>query len=189
MANVTDEGDFDPAELIQIGIIQSVDLATATCTVEIDGEESAPMPWMEISMGKLRTWCPPAKDEQVVVFAMDGEAGNGIVLRGLPSTAFPPAGNSETYTMIWDDGTSISYDPATKTLTTTLPAGSTVAVTADDVTIMGNVTITGDVAITGDATVSGTVTGENDVIGGGKSLKEHKHSGVQAGAAQTGPPA
>lgn len=188
MADVTDEGDFDPAELIQIGIIQSVDLATATCTVEIDGEESAPMPWMELSMGKLRTWCPPAKDEQVVVFAMDGEAGNGIVLRGLPSNAFPPAGNAETYAMIWDDGTSISYDPATKTLTASLPAGSTVDITADAVTITGNVTITGDVAITGDASASGTVTGSSDVVGGGISLKGHKHSGVQAGTAQTGAP-
>jgi phage baseplate assembly protein V len=189
MADVTDEGDFDPAELIQIGIIQSVDLAAPSCTVEIDGEESAPMPWLEASMGKLRIWSPPAVGEQVLVITMDGEAGSGVVLRGLPCDAFPAAGNTESYAMIWDDDTSISYDPATKTLTASLPAGSTVAITADDVTITGNVTITGDVAITGNASASGTVTGETDVMGGGISLKDHKHGGVQSGVAQTGAPA
>lgn len=139
-------------------------------------------------MGKLRIWSPPAVGEQVIVIAMDGEAGSGVVLRGLPCDAYPAAGNAETYAMIWDDGAAISYDPETKTLTATLPAGSTVAITADDVTITGNVTITGDVSITGDAQASGTITGSTDVVGGGVSLKDHKHGGVQAGGAQTGGP-
>lgn len=41
----------------------------------------------------------------------------------------------------------------------------------------------------GDVQVEGTLTAAVDVIGGGISLKTHKHGGVQAGGAQTGVPA
>ena len=44
------------------------------------------------------------------------------------------------------------------------------------------------VECTGDATVAGTLTATTDVVGGGKSLKNHVHSGVAAGGANTGPP-
>lgn len=42
--------------------------------------------------------------------------------------------------------------------------------------------------VTGDISCDGTVTGATDVVGGGKSLKSHVHSGVQAGGANTGAP-
>ncbi|PZO17625.1 MAG: phage baseplate assembly protein V [Burkholderiales bacterium] len=44
------------------------------------------------------------------------------------------------------------------------------------------------VTITGNLQVAGTITGTVDVVGGGKSLKTHTHSGVQAGASNTGQP-
>jgi hypothetical protein len=44
-----------------------------------------------------------------------------------------------------------------------------------------------NVLTTGTATAS-TVTGTSDVVGGGKSLKTHKHSGVATGSSVTGPP-
>ena len=69
-------------------------------------------------------------------------------------------------------------------------AASKVQLTAPDgLTIDADVTINGDVAITGAVAVDGTLTASTDVVGGGKSLKTHKHTGVQAGAAQTGEPA
>ncbi|WP_429275194.1 hypothetical protein [Novosphingobium gossypii] len=37
-------------------------------------------------------------------------------------------------------------------------------------------------------TVNSTVTVSQDVVGGGISLKGHKHTGVQAGGAQSGGP-
>lgn len=45
----------------------------------------------------------------------------------------------------------------------------------------GNIELTpssGVVSLTGDLNVSGTVTGSTDVVGGGKSLKNHTHSGT-----------
>lgn len=51
-----------------------------------------------------------------------------------------------------------------------------------------SVNITGTVNVTGDINCSQTVTGNTDVIGGGKSLKSHTHSGVQTGSGNTGTP-
>lgn len=45
------------------------------------------------------------------------------------------------------------------------------------------------VQCTGDVEVAGTVTAAVDVLGGSKSLKTHKHTGVSTGSAQTGAPA
>lgn len=52
----------------------------------------------------------------------------------------------------------------------------------------GNTTQTGNLGITGNATASGTLTGTTDVVGGGKSLKTHTHSGVTPGGGSTGAP-
>lgn len=44
------------------------------------------------------------------------------------------------------------------------------------------------VTITGDLTVTGTATASVDVFGGGKSLKNHTHTGVTPGGGSSGPP-
>lgn len=45
------------------------------------------------------------------------------------------------------------------------------------------------VEMTGDVTVAGTLTATTDVLGGGKSLKNHVHGGVATGGSNTGAPA
>lgn len=57
-----------------------------------------------------------------------------------------------------------------------------------DVDMTGNLEIIGNITVTGNITASGTITGTTDVIGGGISLKNHTHGGVQAGGANTGVP-
>lgn len=47
----------------------------------------------------------------------------------------------------------------------------------------------GTLHVTDDVTVDKTLTAATDVVGGGKHLKTHVHSGVTAGAANTGQPA
>lgn len=49
-------------------------------------------------------------------------------------------------------------------------------------------THTGPVHFTDNVQVDKTLTANTDVIGGGKSLKSHEHSGVQSGGSNTGPP-
>lgn len=178
----TDEEDFNPSELIQIGTVKSVDLAAARCVVEVGETETPPLPWMEGRMGETRIWSPPSEGEQVLLICMDGELGGGIVVRGIPSDSFAPAGDSAEEIIIFKDGARMAYDAEAHKLTAQLPAGSTIDVTADTVNITGNV------AIDGEVTVTGKVTSDDDVIGGGKSLKSHKHGGVVVGSGQSGPP-
>ena len=58
-----------------------------------------------------------------------------------------------------------------------------------NVSTTGSVNITAPITtINGDVHVTGTLTSDVDVIGGGKSLKSHIHSGVQSGSSNTGAP-
>lgn len=54
---------------------------------------------------------------------------------------------------------------------------------------LGGSTYGGNIVTAGNITsTAGTVTGATDVVGGGKSLRTHVHSGVTTGAGDTGPP-
>lgn len=171
--------ETDPDNLIRLGAVASVDLAAARCTVTFDDDvTSPPLRWIEPRMGATRTWSPPSPGEQVVVLCPAGEIGAGLVLRGIVSDAAPPPGSGLKELIVFPDGAQIGYDPDSHELDIFLPAGASATIVAD-----GGLTITGDVIVTGKLTAS------DDVIGGGKSLKNHKHTAVSAGTAQSGPPA
>lgn len=174
----------DPDQLIRLGTIASVDQAAGKCTVALDtGVVSPPLRWLERRSGATKTRSVPTVGEQVILLCPAGEISGGIVLTGVWSTAHPLPGTGLVELIDFSDGAMVSYDPVAHALAITLPAGATAAITAP-----GGVTITGDVRITGDATIIGTVNGQTDVIGGGKSLKGHIHTGVTAGTAITGAP-
>ena len=77
-------------------------------------------------------------------------------------------------------------------MTINAPAGTTInspqIVLNGNVTYIGNMTGQAGNGGTGNASTPGTITAETDVIGGGKSLKTHVHSGVQPGGGNTGQP-
>jgi phage baseplate assembly protein gpV len=72
------------------------------------------------------------------------------------------------------------------------PAGTTI--NSPNITLNGNVLFIGNFSGQagnggdGNASLPGTLTAENDVIGGGISLKGHTHTGVQPGGGSTGKP-
>lgn len=177
MPRVNDEAPIDPSELIRLGTVSAVDLAAGTCTVDVGDIVTPAIPWIEPRMGATRTWSPPTVGEQVLLICPESELGLAVALRGIPSDTFPVAGNSLEELIEFSDGARIAYDPESHTLTAALPAGGTVAITAETVTIDGDVTVTG------------TLTADVDVIGAGKSLKSHRHSATQPGSGQSGPPA
>jgi len=58
-----------------------------------------------------------------------------------------------------------------------------------NINVTGNINITTpQVNLTGDLNVTGTITATTDVVGGGKSLATHVHTGVTPGIGNTGPP-
>jgi phage baseplate assembly protein V len=184
---------LDPASLIREGVVASVDLAAARCTMRIgdpDEEEieTPPLRWLNLRAGATRVWSPPTQGEAGLILCPEGEIAVGIVLSGLSYADFPPAGSALEEIIAFGDGARIAYDPEGHVLTAELPGGSTVNVTCDQLNLTGDAAITGNVAIDGDLTVTGTVTAETDVVGGGKSLKGHKHLGVTAGGGVSGVP-
>ena len=181
----------DIGALIRVGRIASVDLANGTCIVAFgdpdhpDGEaQTAPVRWGLTRCGAIRVWVPPSEGEQVVFLCPDGDIAAAVPICSLPSGEFPAPGDSPRALVVFADHGLFAYDPVAHRADITLPAGATLAISAT-----GGVTIEGAVQISGDVTVTGQLTASEDVIGGGKSLKGHRHPGVQSGSAQTGAPA
>ena len=171
-------------EVIQVGTVASIDHAARTCTVQLGDLETGDLPWVALLAGRVKLWCPPSEGEQCAVLCPEGDIDNGLVLPGIYSDANSPStSDPDLFQLEFPDGAVISYNHATHALTVTLPSGGTAALTAP-----GGVTIEGDVAIKGNVSIEGKAEASEDVIGGGISLKNHKHTGVAAGSAQSGGP-
>ena len=180
---------LDPATLVRFATVESVDLAEARCTLQIgdeDGDDSIspPVRWGGMRCGKTRIWSPPSVGEQGILYCPDGEIENAIFVPGIICDAFPPVGDSEMEIIEFEDGSRITHDAAAHAFVIDLTAAATA-----HMIVPGGLTIDADVTINGDITLQGKMTATDDVIADGKSLKSHKHGGVQAGGAQSGPPA
>ncbi len=188
MAGQAEDIPLDPATLVRLATVVSVDLAEARCTVQIGDEDSddsisPPVRWGGMRCGKTRIWSPPSVGEQGELHCPDGEIENAIFYPGIVCDAFPPVGSDETEIIEFEDGSRVSYDPVGHAFEINLSDGATARIVAP-----GGLTIDADVTINGDIDLQGKMTATDDVIADGKSLKSHKHSGVQAGGGQTGTP-
>ncbi|WP_159977791.1 MULTISPECIES: phage baseplate assembly protein V [unclassified Novosphingobium] len=171
-------------EVIQLGTVAAVDYGAATCTVTIGDLVTGELPWFAWSAGGVRIWAAPTPGEQGAVLCPEGDLDNGLFLPGIYSDAFAPPSNDPNVVHIqMPDGAFIAYNHASHALTVTLPSGGTVTLDAP-----GGATINGDVTINGNVTIAGKAEASEDVVGGGISLKGHKHSAVAAGTAQSGGP-
>lgn len=189
VAAMAQDTEHMAGELLQEGTIASVNYDAGTCTVTIGELETGELPWITRA-GAFSIWCPPSIDEQCAVLAAEGDLENGLVLLGIPSDRFPAPSQSPNLTQIkFPDDATLIHDHEAHAMTLDVGEGTLAISASGGVTITAPLDITGDVTITGNVSVSGTVEASTDVIGGGKSLKGHKHGGVTAGSAQTGAPA
>jgi len=179
--NDEDDIPLDPSTLIRLGIISSVTLSPPRCRVRFgdpqadDGNiETPPIRWLALRSGATRHWSPPTVGEEVLLLCPDGQIGNGVALSGLMNDNFPPAGSSLAELVKYADGAVIGYDPQAHALTATLPEGATATIKATTITLDAD-----------NVHVTGTLTAQTDVVGGGKSLKNHTHGGVQSGLPTT----
>ncbi|MCC6478069.1 MAG: phage baseplate assembly protein V [Sphingomonadaceae bacterium] len=179
---------LDPGAMIDFGVVVSVDLAEARCVVRIgdpdeDDAETPPIRWCAFRAGQTRIWSAPSVGEQGILIKRDGELANAIFMPGIVCDAFPPVGNSAIDRIEFGDGSRLDYDAQAHAFEINLSGNATAKITAP-----GGLTIEADVTINGNVDISGTATATEDVIGGGKSLKSHKHTGVQAGGGVSGTP-
>lgn len=112
------------------------------------------------------------------------DLSDGFVLVGVRSQPRVLTNVSSTTAQIRsDDGqTIIELNPGNHTVNINSGVNGSVNITSPMTTINGDTTINGNLHVTG------TVTGDVDVIGGGKSLKSHTHSGVTPGSGSSGGP-
>lgn len=172
------------SNLMRDGVVTEVDHAAARCRVRSGEMQTDFIPWLTPAAGNVRVWCPPSVGEQVQLLCVDGDLANAVAVPGMFSDAFPaPSSNPGLVLIQFADSATVGYDSDAHALAASLPAGGTVSIVAD-----GGVSITGPVSIQGDVTVTGKAEVSEDVIGGGISLKQHKHSAVQPGSGTSGPP-
>jgi phage baseplate assembly protein V len=188
--NGAEDIPLDPATLIRLGVIASVDLEAARCTVRYgdpaeDEAMTPPIRWIMPRCGNTRIWSPPTVGEQVLLLCPDGEIAAGLALAGIIRDTFPSLGCTLEERIDFADGAQLRYDPEAHHLEALLPDGATATITAP-----GGLTINAQAGVTinGDVTLNGTLSASEDVIADGVSLKTHRHGGVQPGSGQTGAP-
>ena len=163
--------------LIRLGVVAEIDLATARVRVRYGGTVDDPvlsawLPWLAPRAGDAIAWWAPAEGEQVAVAAPSGELSAGVVLGSLyAAQAPPPAAEAEVHRTVYADGALVEYDAGTHALRATLPAGGTVVVT-------GDVEIDGDLEATGVSDANGSLAKLRTVF------NTHTHPGLGAPPAQ-----
>lgn len=173
-------------DLVRVGVIESVDLDAGKAVVSFGEQTTPPIDWL-MAVGDTTIWIPPTVAQQVVVICPEGDAEQGFIVSGLPSSAMAPLFLGLKNAIRFSDGAEIRYDPEAGQLDVATP-GKVALVAPGGVEITAPTKINGDVEITGDVAVGKTLTAQTDVVGGGKSLKGHKHLGVTAGSGVSGAP-
>lgn len=185
--------------ILRVGTVSEVDTAKARARVAIGELLTDWLPWYEPAAGNTRTWRAPSVGEQVMVLSPSGELRGGTILRGLNRTDFPAPSADEAVDLIrYRDGTTLRYDAAahklvaevqgsveltaTGTLTATVSGAARIE-TAAALTLKG-----ASITLDGPVTATSTIDAQDDVTGGGISLINHVHGGVQTGGSKTSKP-
>ncbi|MGQ7242825.1 phage baseplate assembly protein V [Salinicola sp. V024] len=197
--------------LIRIGTVEKIDHAAARVRVQSGDLLTDWIPWREQRAGKTRTWNPPTKGEQVLLFAPGGEMRGAIVVMGINSSENPPPVNDPNLThWLMPDGAVIEYDHEASHLRATLPGSASIDAQADvtvttaakltatakgGAIVNANTVINGNLTLNGNfsqpsgktATMAGDVKFTGAVTSNGKNISSsHTHDDVQRGSQQSG---
>lgn len=124
-------------------------------------------------------FCKPDKGDQVLVVYAEGDINCGVVVGGIFSDVDRPLpAPAGEFWMVHKAGAFLKF---LNDGTVSLSASAGLNITAPT-------TITGTLRVTQDVTLDTKLTAATDVIGGGKSLKTHTHTGVTTGGGTSGPP-
>lgn len=178
------------SNIIRIGTLAQIDFSVNKARVKMGELLSGWLPVLSVRAGTLRSYSPPTVNEQVILLAPGGNLSGAVILRGLYQSRFPAPSNSEKlHTLVFLDGTELSYDEDTRTLSGTVKGdvqlhvdGNVKIVTEKQVQI----TATAGVTITGNLTVNGGITSTGDQTAGSISQMNHTHPDALCGA--TGKP-
>lgn len=99
------------ANIIRIGLVKEVDYEKARMRVKIGEFLTDWLPWVTTRAGEDRSWFVPDIDEQVIVLSPYGELSLGVVLPAIYQEKYPPPENKkEISSVVFKDGTKLSYN-------------------------------------------------------------------------------
>lgn len=99
------------ANIIRIGLVKEVDYEKARMRVKIGEFITDWLPWVTARAGEDRSWFAPNIDEQVIVLSPFGELSLGVVLPAIYQEKYPPPENKkEISSVVFKDGTKLSYE-------------------------------------------------------------------------------
>ena len=167
------------ADLEREGVVESVDADAGKAIVRLGEILTPPIDW-NMWVGDTTIWLPPTEGQPVTVTCPEGDIERAYISGSLPSSQMAPLFLGVKVGIRFKDGALITYDPEAKKLTFQLPGEAEITAPQGvklyaDTDIEGDVTIKGNVSIDGGLVATKVVEGKEDVLGGGKSLKGHKH--------------
>lgn len=165
-------------DLARVGVIQAVDLAAGKAVVDFGDALSPPLDWL-MCVGDVTVWVAPTVGAQVLVITPEADAEQGVILNGLPSSAFAPLFAGEQAVIRFKDGSAVTYDPGGAEL-------SVDVVGKINIVAPGGAKVEGDLHVVGKIHADDDITSDGDVIADEISLIDHVHAGVSAGQAKTG---
>lgn len=167
------------ADLVREGVVESVDLETGKAVVRLGEILTPPIDW-RMAVGDTTIWIAPTVGQPVTVTCPEGDIERAFICGSLPSSQMAPLFLGVKVGIRFKDGALITYDPEAKKLAFQLPGEAEITAPQGvklyaDTDIEGDVSIKGNVSIEGGLVATKVVEGKEDVLGGGKSLKGHKH--------------
>lgn len=167
--------------LIKIGVVSSVDYAKCTARVEFadDGIVSFNLPVLHTNSSRNRDYAMPDVGENVLCLFLPSGNEEGFILGSFYAGNTPPETSGNARTVVFKDGTRISYDREAHKLTAEID-GTTIFADRQNVkiatgnnveiTAANNVLITAANNITANAVSSATIESGNVFITGTGSV-------------------
>jgi phage baseplate assembly protein V len=169
------------------GLLSSMQLDKRVQLVTLDGLAGEKQPDVELMQQFGFTSAPPV-GSQVIVLPLGGRSSASVIVateNGNYRFKVTTQGEVALYNQ-WGDRV---YLNAARQIEITSQSKVTVNTQTCEVNASAAMTITTpQLNVSNNVSVGGTLTAAVDVVGGGKSLKTHVHSGVQPGGSNTGGP-
>lgn len=119
--------------------VYCIDPDNARVRVIIDGEISAPLPFLVGAAGKDREWWCPSEGEQVTMLSPDGLPESAVVVRGVFCDKYPaPRNNPGVHTTVYRDGTVVEQNSDNSMYAIQSPG--TIYLAAPSIVLSGTVT-------------------------------------------------
>ncbi len=105
------EMDRRLANIVRLGTVEEADYAQARVRIRCGDMLTGWLPWLTGRAGKDRDWWAPDLGEQVMVLSPSGDPLQGAVLFGVYQDSAPqPETDVNKRTVVFEDGTTVTYD-------------------------------------------------------------------------------